>query len=191
MSPSSKRKISITDCLSVIGAISSIIGIAISLAVVWNVTYEWLIGIGSVFVSFLAGVFSKNVSNSVRKMTHSRRVFLSYAHEFQSEVEKVAEVIRKGGTKVWIDKDRIHAGESFREAISKGIDDADSIVVFLGKEISPNLMFELGMAQAKGKRIIPVLLEDTQIPSDLEGLRYVDLRRDKESGIQELVKAIT
>lgn len=189
--PTKKIVTNIIDYLSFAGSIISVIGIVVSLAVIWKASYEWLIVLGSILISFIVGLYSEALSKSLRQLTRSRRVFLSYSYVSENEVKGIAEILRQEGAKVWLDKERIHAGDSLQEVISKAIDDTDSFVMFLSKEPSPNLMLELSMAQAKGKKIIPVLLEDAQLPANLQGLKYIDLREKDKEAVQELVRATT
>jgi predicted nucleotide-binding protein len=63
------------------------------------------------------------------------------------------------------------------------------VVAVWSEQQRPNLQLELGMAMAKGLRIIPVLVADAELPSDLKGLRYVHLRRERNRGLEELVRA--
>ena len=53
------------------------------------------------------------------------------------------------------------------------------------------MAFEIGLAKAKDKRIIPVLVEKVALPSEVEGLVYVDMCRDKKQGIEEVVSVVT
>jgi len=76
--------------------------------------------------------------------------------------------------------------------VQRGIEDADAFVALLSEQARPNLLLELGMARARGLRIIPVLVAaEAELPSDLQGLRYIDLRHERSRGLEELVKATT
>jgi len=70
------------------------------------------------------------------------------------------------------------------------MEDADTFIVLLGKDLSQNTIYEIKLAKEKGKRIIPVLVEDTQLPPDLSDLKYVDLRWNKEEGLKTVVEAV-
>lgn len=72
-------------------------------------------------------------------------------------------------------------GEDWRERIRAAISDADSVVVLLspGAAMSPWIGYELGLADAMEKRIVPVILgatEPADLPSDLAKVRVVDAR---------------
>ncbi|ESQ14692.1 MAG: hypothetical protein N838_31305 [Thiohalocapsa sp. PB-PSB1] len=63
------------------------------------------------------------------------------------------------------------------------MEDADTVLVFIGDEPSPNVAFELGLAEGRGKRIIPVRAGGAELPSDIQGLRYLTCARIETSDL--------
>jgi hypothetical protein len=149
------------------------------------------ISAASIVLSFIAGLWSKKLSDNVRKLSFSPRVFLSYQSQLEDPVRSIAERLRAGGAKIWIDTEQIKAGDLLLPAISKAIDDADTVLVFLSHRSSPNLDAELKIALEKKKRIVPVLMEKTDVPISLRGLRYIDLTGNTQKGMNELIEAAT
>jgi hypothetical protein len=49
----------------------------------------------------------------------------------------------------------------------------------------------LKIAQERAKRIIPVILDNTDLPSELKDKKYIDLRENKDEGIKELIRAVS
>jgi|WetSurMetagenome_2_1015567.scaffolds.fasta_scaffold381290_2 hypothetical protein len=177
----------ITDVLSLLGGLTSAVGLAIGILLMTNIEKEWIVAGITLFIGLLAGLSSNFLTDKIRKLSHSRRIFLSYSQEDQKIVEEIATSLRGTGAKVWLDKERIKAGQIIQEEIANAIDEADRVVVFIGKKTSPNVMFEIGVAHAKGKKIIPVILEAGPIPADISNLKSIDLSTNKDIGIKELI----
>ncbi|SRR5712692_7959837 len=179
-----------SSLLAIAGGIASLVGFYLILVKSLKLS-EFSLSIASTLLAFLAGAYSTYLARFAKKLKLSPRVFLSYSHADEHVAREVAETLRNQGARVWLDQERIKPGESFHDAIEKGIDDADTFVVLLSGQPRSNLLLELGMAYAKGLRVIPVLLADAELPSDLRGLRYIDLRHERSRGLDELVRATT
>jgi hypothetical protein len=185
-----KKKVRTHNLLPAIGSATSIIGLAVAVVTILEISPALLISMGSVVVSFLAGVYSKDLAKSVRKLSRVRRLFLSYSSHSEDIANELSLLLRNKGAKVWTARERVKAGQSFEQAIRQAIDDADAFIVFLGKDLSPNVNYELGLAQAKHKKIVPILLESGQVPNDLRGIMYVDLGLDKNKAFDDVIKAV-
>jgi len=187
MDKSSKRAINL---LAILGSTASTIALGVAVTAILKISPALLISGGSLVVSFLAGVYSKDLAKSVRKLSRVRRIFLSYSSQSEVIAKELSLLLREKGAKVWTAKERVKAGQSLEQAIKQAINDADAFIVLLGKDLSPNVMYELGVAQAEHKKIVPILLESGQVPSDLRGIMYVDFALDKNKAFDEVVKAV-
>ncbi len=118
---------------------------------------------------------------------HSKKpptVFLSYSHKDKGIVSSIANELKAAGMNVWIDLSEIKWGDSIRDRIDRGLDSADCMVFFM----SPSSISRSGTRaeldailsrQFKGDRgavVLPVLLENTDIPPLLRNIKYLDLR---------------
>jgi len=176
--------------VSVVGSISALVALLFILGKSLHFS-EFTISVAAAAVGTLVGIFSKYLAGVAKKLRVAPRVFLSYSHDDQEVARIVADALRNRGARIWLDAERVEPGQAFRPAIEKAIDDADTFVALLSEKRSANLMYELGLARAKGLRVIPVLLADAAVPADLEGVRYIDLRPGHPRGLEELVKAAT
>lgn len=92
-------------------------------------------------------------------------VFLSHSHNDADTVYTIARILEDDHKfKVWLDKWILIPGEPFRQAISKGLDEAKTCAVFVGNG-TPKGWFEEEIGKALNKqtrdksfRVIPVLL---------------------------------
>jgi hypothetical protein len=126
-------------------------------------------------------------------------VFLSHSQTDKPVVRQVAEGLKKNGVDVWIDEAELSFGDSLIGQIERGLDSADFVAFFISKA-SLNSQWarqELNAAisrQASGERgavVIPILLDDAEIPALLRDVMYLDMRAgDVQKGIDKLVASI-
>ncbi|MBE0670817.1 MAG: SUMF1/EgtB/PvdO family nonheme iron enzyme [Anaerolineales bacterium] len=92
------------------------------------------------------------------------QIFISYSRVDLATVERIVDALARDDLKPWIDWKSIPKGEKFENEIIKGIKESD---VFLHL-ISPNSIHsdwcrrEIEYADMIGKRIIPIIIQDTQ-----------------------------
>lgn len=100
-----------------------------------------------------------------------KKLFISYSHK---DYYKVPKVIEKLKTKipelkdavVWDPTSDLSAGDDFRKEIKKQISSSDFYVLFWTKNAadSPWVLYEAGMADARGKSIVIVAEQGAPIP---------------------------
>ena len=98
---------------------------------------------------------------------------------------------------VWLDKWSIKVGDSLTQKITEGISEGDFLIIVLSnnsvqsdwvkKELSISLMIEL---ERKSVFILPVRLDDCQIPLIIRDKKYADFRTNFDDGMDELLDAI-
>ncbi|NES23093.1 MAG: toll/interleukin-1 receptor domain-containing protein [Symploca sp. SIO3E6] len=108
------------------------------------------------------------------------QVFLSYSDYDRAIMEKIRNSLRRESITVWTNLTDIQTGEDFGEAINRGIEQADNLVYLLSPESieSTYCQQELDLALSLNKRIIPLLVKDTEpntIPEVLRDIQYIDL----------------
>src|SRR4028119_300381 len=122
-------------------------------------------------------LITESIKNANNLMT---QVFLSYADADRATMEKIRSSLRRESITVWTNKTDIQTGEAFEEAINRGIEQADNLVFLLSPD-SVNSTYcqrELDLAVSLNKRIIPLLVQETdpnQVPIALGELHYIDL----------------
>jgi hypothetical protein len=126
-------------------------------------------------------------------------VFLSYAHRDKPIVRQVADGLKHHGIDVWIDEAELSLGDSLVNRIERGLDSADFVAFFLSKAsvTSQWARQELNVAisrQVSGDRgavVIPILLDDAEIPALLRDVMYLDMRDGNvQAGVNKLVAAV-
>ena len=120
-------------------------------------------------------------------MTKNRfpSIFLSHSHTDKPFARRLAKDLADLGIRVWIDEAEIQVGDSLIEKIREGIDAVDYVGVVLSKisVASEWVKKEVDIAmnqEIKGKRVkvLPLLVEDCDLPGFLEGKMYADFRTE-------------
>ncbi len=122
------------------------------------------------------------------------RVFLSHASADKPAVEDVKRILDEGGDiECWLDKLEIGFGENIVSRISDGLAKSDFLLLFLTPASLKSQWVEeewtaLFYTQTNsGKtRLIPVLLEDCQLPTILQNKKFCDLRTNRLEELRRL-----
>ncbi|MBL8132584.1 MAG: toll/interleukin-1 receptor domain-containing protein [Anaerolineae bacterium] len=103
------------------------------------------------------------------------KLFISYAHKDRQRVEDVVAVLRKGGHAPWFDE-RLVAGQDWKTKLRQEILASDALVFMASPRSATSewCLWELSIAAESGKPIVPVLLEQTDLPPALAALHYAD-----------------
>lgn len=110
------------------------------------------------------------------------KLFLSHNSADKPFVRRVADDLESQGLNVWLDERKMKAGDSITDGIAEGMSSYDAFLIFLSQRSvnAPWVKEELRIALNKrirtlGKlKIIPILLEDCEIPLFLEDYIHVD-----------------
>jgi hypothetical protein len=118
-------------------------------------------------------------------------VFVSYASADVAISRRLVEDLTAAGFRVWHDRTAVTPGNRVREAIDDGLRKSRCVVILLSQRSLKSrwVLNELDAAmlrEIKERRtlVIPVLigrLNVSDIPSDLQGKHYIDLRFDFEA----------
>jgi hypothetical protein len=114
-------------------------------------------------------------------------IFLSHTHSDKTFARKMAADLRHRGHIVWFDEAEIEVGDSLIEKIRDGIDRVDFVMAIISKNsvMSMWVQQELDLAsnrEIEERRVIvlPVLLEDVELPGFLKGKLYADFRTEDQ-----------
>lgn len=115
------------------------------------------------------------------------KIFLSHTSKDKPFVRKLAADLRNNGHTVWIDEAEINIGDSLIGKIREGLDSVDYVAVVLSKASieSEWVKKELEIAsnkELKEKRVVvlPLIIENIDMPGFLEGKLYGDFSDEKE-----------
>lgn len=124
-------------------------------------------------------------------------IFISYNHSDKKFAESLATYLVQAKQNVWIDTWELNAGDSLIERIENAIGDADAVLVLLSessvqsewckKELRAGLIREL---EEKSVLVIPVVIENCEIPLFLKEKLWVDFRKDKDEQLALLLRSL-
>lgn len=123
-------------------------------------------------------------------------VFLSHNAQDKPRVRRLAERLKQAGLRVWFDEWNIRSGDIIALKVDEGLEQSRVLLLC----ISPNALASGWVALERstaihrdpaneGRRFIPLLLADCDLPDTLRRYKYVDWRKQTDAGIEELVIA--
>jgi hypothetical protein len=123
-------------------------------------------------------------------------IVISYAHEDSDFVDNLAGNLFKNRVHVWLDRWELKVGDSILRKIESAIRDADALLVVLSKasvesewckkELTAGLVREL---EAKSVFVLPIVVDDCDIPLFLKDKLHADFRKDKDKALKDILEA--
>lgn len=149
-------------------------------------------------LAYVAGLLNDRMFEAqfMNKQTGAR-VFLSHSSVDKSFVRGLAVDLANLGHKPWLDEWEILGGESIPTRVAEGLESSDFVILILSSS-SVNSNWVENEWQAKHwdevrtrtVSIIPLLLDDCQIPALLKMKRYIDFRHDYSAALEDLARTI-
>jgi hypothetical protein len=125
------------------------------------------------------------------------RVFISHSSIDKEFARDLAIRLEEHGISVWLDEWEIAVGESISQSIQDGLAGCEFIVVviseassrsgWVGKEWQSRIGNEASLRRVE---ILPVLLQNCEIPQLLADKAYADFTTDFDSGMAALIDGI-
>jgi len=123
-------------------------------------------------------------------------IFLSHNVNDKPRVRSLAEHLRAEGLRVWFDEWAIKPGDDIYLAVEDGLEAARVLVLCLSEHALGSDWVKMERSTVlfrdpsnKGRRFIPLLLDDCKLPDSLRRFKYVDFRMEDEGAFLELVEA--
>jgi len=119
-------------------------------------------------------------------------IFFSYSRDDSEFVLNLAKNLRIAGASIWLDQLDIKPGSRWDSSIEKALKSSNTLLVILSKTSvgSTNVLDEVSFALEEKKKVVPVLLEECDIPFRLRRLQYADFIGDHKKGITTLIQAL-
>jgi TIR domain len=121
-------------------------------------------------------------------------VFISYSSKDSAFVDKLYADLKRRKIRPWVDRWEIGIGESIRSRVEQGIIENDFLILVLSKYSTKSTWvmeeydaaFNLAMKK-QSVVVLPILLEDCDIPLFLQGKKYADFRSNYNEGLYNLL----
>lgn len=124
-------------------------------------------------------------------------IFISYSHTDNVFVDQLAAHMVKKNAQVWVDTWELNVGDSIVQRVQDAITESDALLVVLSKasvksewckkELNSGLIRELDEKRAV---VLPVVIDDCDIPLFLREKMYADFRGDFNTGLNAVMDAI-
>lgn len=163
-----------------------------------NITYDEIKG---KFQWQLSDRFSKRKEKADIKREYVKReghVFISHSYADHEFAKRLAVALKEQGIKVWLDEWELKVGDSLRNKIESGIENAGWFLVILSsesvksnwvnREINAGLAKEL---EEKRVFVLPILYRECKLPVFFKDKLYADFTKDFQVGFIALHKRLT
>jgi len=124
-------------------------------------------------------------------------IFISYSRKDRAKVSSLISTLRSSGATVWVDESAIDGATLWSQEIVGAIRKCKVFLLALSSNsrLSENVVKEVALASESGKKILPVMLEDTEVPESmaypLAGIQRVNYFGDEEKVLtQSLERAL-
>lgn len=124
-------------------------------------------------------------------------IFICHSHQDKEFVDRLAVQLTRQKARVWLDRWELKVGDSIVEKIQSAIKAASALIVVLSKasvasqwcqkELNAGLIREL---EERRVVVLPLLLEDCEIPMFLRDKKYADFRSNFDEGLRDTLIAI-
>jgi GTPase SAR1 family protein/DNA-directed RNA polymerase subunit RPC12/RpoP len=121
-------------------------------------------------------------------------VFLCHNHADKPRVRRLAERLKAAGVRVWLDDWVIKAGDIISLKVDEGLEQSRVLLLCISPAALASGWVALERSTAvhrdpanAGRRFIPLLLGDCDLPDTLRRYKYVDFREESEAAFTEVL----
>ena len=125
------------------------------------------------------------------------KVFISHSRNDRPFVSKLAAGLKEAGHEPLVDTTSIKVGDNIIEKIDQGRIQSDYIVVVLSESANKSQRvqqewsaFAMKEVSANKNNILPVLVENSEVPIFLQDRSYADFRGSFDEGLKQLLATI-
>jgi TIR domain-containing protein len=118
--------------------------------------------------------------------------FLSYSRRDHQFADRLQQALQDEGILVWRDASSIPGGADWDAEIEKAIRKSSCILIVASKAAfaSPNVADEISFARNSKKRIIPILIEEVELPFRIHRAQAINFRGGFEDSLRKLLVSI-
>lgn len=128
----------------------------------------------------------------------NKKVFISYSHEDKGFVEWLKDNLQGLGLEIWYDQQELQLGDSIKSKITEGIQSSSIFIVVLSRVSKKSnwVRYELNSALLssainKGIKIIPIKIDESEVPFDLSNYLYADFSKSRIEGLDILKRSLS
>lgn len=135
------------------------------------------------------------VATATKAVEANSRVFISHSRRDKKLVRRLAGYLEKHGILTWVDDAKLLPGDPFPDRIARAIAAARLVLVVLSTSSveSQWVLRELKLGMEKEAHegrvvVVPLLIEDCEVPRVLKHKHYLDLRTTRLRDLAEALK---
>ena len=143
-------------------------------------------------VGALVGMAAAVAFSALRSQDPRASAFLCYSLKDRSAAKEVKARLGDIGVVVFDAESDVLVGQDLKATVDSLIENADFAVGLMSRNTleSDWVQMEIQIIERKKKKLFPVKLDDVEIPTRLQHLKYADLATDKARGLQALVDSV-
>ena len=122
----------------------------------------------------------------------TKNIFMSYSRRELGFVDDLVNKLEGKNYNVWLDYRSLVPGKPWEEQIYQGIKNAEVVLLVVSKAsmASQNVGMEWKRVLEQNKRIILLIFEAVDLPTELEKFEWVDFRGSFENALKELDRQV-
>lgn len=125
-------------------------------------------------------------------------IFISYSHGDKEFVERLVLDLENEGIRVWLDEKEIKVGDSISRKVEEGISNCDFFCLVISSNSAQSNWVEREYRTALNAQldsgtaltILPLLIEEVQLPELLRDIKYADFLRGYDNGLEQLLETV-
>ena len=124
--------------------------------------------------------------------SQQRPIFVNYDRADLEFAQRLTNDLEAAGVPVWIDAREIVPGQKWAAIVRDALGSAPVMIVILSSASvkSENVRELVTLAIDQGKPVIPVMVEDCDVPGELSGITFADFRTNPDRGLHDLLRAL-
>ena len=122
-----------------------------------------------------------------KQMPECPKVFISYSHKDKKFANRISHYLETNGIPIWMDSREMYIGDSLIQKIRCGLNEAGYVIALISKNSTNSdwVIKELDIAmnqeiENKIIKVLPALLDDSDLPGFLKGKVYLDFRKKND-----------
>ena len=122
----------------------------------------------------------------------SESIFVSYSSKDRPFAMGLTQELQSLGATVWIDQHGIGLGSNWDNSIEDALENAQVLLLIISKTAvaSGNVQDEVSIAKEEGMKIVPILIEQCELPMRWKRMQYADYVTDHERAIRRMLEAL-
>lgn len=122
----------------------------------------------------------------------SNSIFVSYSRNDLDFALDLTRKLQELGANIWIDQFGIQIGENWDNSIEDALEGALTLLLIISKTSSEsqNVQDEVSLAMNSKKKIVPILIEECELPMRWQRMQYADFTVNSEKTMEKLLQAL-